>query len=113
MSRILHFTKLNELKNLIDTNQAILVDVYAEWCGPCKVFSPKFDELSKYNQNIHFVKVNFDKGDEITEEYDISSIPTIIGIFNHEIIEKITGFNEQKINNLVDKLSSKFYLYNF
>ena len=54
-----------------------VVDFYADWCGPCKMFSPVFEELSgEYDFN--FIKVNVDRSTDIAREYGVMSIPTVI-----------------------------------
>lgn len=59
--------------------QYVFVDFYANWCGPCKRFSPVLDELSdQYNGNILYLKVNIDDISSIASKYSISSLPTFM-----------------------------------
>ena len=59
----------------------LLVDVWAEWCGPCKAFAPVFDQISKeYEGRVDVYKVNTDKEPEIAQAFGVSSIPTILFI---------------------------------
>ena len=56
----------------------VLVDCYAEWCGPCKMLSPIIDELSEELTNVKFFKLNVDDNQELAQEYQIMSIPTLL-----------------------------------
>ena len=72
----------------------IFVDFYATWCGPCKRFVPVLEDFSeKYNKNVHFVKVNVDKVENVTVDHDITCLPTFM-VFdsgnlksNHEVVK--------------------------
>ena len=59
-------------------NGIVLVDFYADWCGPCKMVAPIIEELSQEKENVKFIKVNVDNHEEIAKEYGIMSIPTMI-----------------------------------
>jgi len=68
-----------------------VVDFYATWCGPCKMFGPIFEETAKEN-NINFVKLDVDKHSEIAREYGVMSIPTIILFKDGKEVKRYTGF---------------------
>lgn len=68
-----------------------VVDFYASWCGPCKMFGPIFEEISKEN-NINFIKLDVDKYSDIAREYGVMSIPTIILFKNGQEVKRYTGF---------------------
>lgn len=76
MLEILKDTNFDEtLKN----NKHVLVDFFAQWCGPCKMLAPIIDELSEeYKDKIKIVKVNVDEAIETSKKFDIMSIPTLI-----------------------------------
>ncbi len=68
-----------------------VVDFYADWCGPCKMFSPVFEELSgEYDFN--FIKVNVDRSTDIAKEYGVMSIPTVILFENGKELKRNIGF---------------------
>jgi len=79
----------NDFNRLIE-NEAV-VDFYATWCGPCKMFGPIFEEVSKTN-NINFIKVDVDKNSDIAREYGVMSIPTIILFKEGKEVKRFTGF---------------------
>ncbi|HNE51323.1 MAG TPA: thioredoxin [Chitinophagales bacterium] len=64
---------------LIQSDKPVLVDFYADWCGPCKVMHPLLEELKKkMNDNITILKINVDKNSRVSAQYRIQSIPTLI-----------------------------------
>ena len=68
-----------------------IVDFYATWCGPCKMFGPVFEDASKEN-DFNFIKLDVDKYSDIAREYGIMSIPTIILFENGKEVKMFTGF---------------------
>jgi thioredoxin 1 len=70
----------------------VMVDFYADWCGPCKIVEPTMETLSKeYSGKVKFVKVNVDDNQGVSMKYDIMSIPTAILFENGEIKDSLIG----------------------
>lgn len=70
---------INFDKKVIQSNKPVLVYFWADWCGPCKILSPKIDELSnKYDDKVFIYKINIDNNQKNVNEYLIKSIPTLI-----------------------------------
>lgn len=80
--------KLNEIKEL---GKPILIDFYANWCGPCKMLSPIIDEIAEEREDIIVAKVNVDDESELAEEFGVFSIPTLVVIKNGEIVHQSAG----------------------
>ncbi len=84
--------KGNELDDIIKNNNKVIVDCYAPWCGPCKMLSPIMDELAQKVDDTKFIKINIDENEEVSEKYNIMSIPTILYFKDSELKEQIVGF---------------------
>ena len=107
MSRILNITNSDELNKLIKSEEAVLINFYAEWCNPCKLLSPRLEELSIKYPNVKFVKIDFDKSREIADAFGIKHMPTLIGFSEGKKLDELVGFDNAKISALADKLASK------
>ncbi len=73
-------------------NGKVLVDFYAEWCGPCKMLSPIIDELAEELRDVNFYKLNVDDSDEVVRRYSVMSIPTLLVFENGELKNSSLGF---------------------
>ncbi|WP_339029747.1 thioredoxin [Spiroplasma endosymbiont of Cantharis nigra] len=79
------------------SKEATVVDFYAEWCGPCKMFAPIFDLTSNEEETVNFIKVDTDKLKEVALKYNVMSIPTIIMFKNGEVVKQNSGFMPKDI----------------
>ena len=82
---------LNELNEVVNNNKKVLVDIWAVWCGPCKMLSPIIDQLASEVESTNFYKINVDEDDEISDEYNISSIPTLLYFEDGKLKEQLVG----------------------
>lgn len=80
----------------------VLLDFYADWCGPCKMLSTVLEDLTEVNKNIKIIKINIDKLDNIAKQYGIMSIPTLI-LYNEgkQINKKIGFISPEELENFV------------
>ena len=78
-------------QEVLKSNVPVLVDFYADWCGPCKMLSPTVDEVAEENDDIKVVKVNVDESQEIAVKYQVMSIPTLVVIKNGNEINRSVG----------------------
>ena len=81
----------SNFNEILDSGKTVLLDFYAEWCGPCKMVSPIVDQISEENPDIIVGKIDVDDQQEIAEKYGILSIPTLVVIKNGEVVNKGTG----------------------
>jgi len=88
---LLHITD-GGFQNLIAKNKVVVVDFWAEWCGPCRMVGPVIEELaSEYDGKAVIGKMNVDENDEVPVEYGIRNIPTILFFKNGELVDKQVG----------------------
>ena len=86
------FTTDNFEKEVLSADKPVLVDFWAEWCGPCKMIGPVIEELYKeYDGKAVIGKLNVDENQDIATNYNIRSIPTLLVFKNGEIVDKIVG----------------------
>ncbi len=76
---MIDFTSQNFESEVIKSDKPVVVDFWAEWCGPCRIFSPIIDDVSKtYGAKVKFGKLNTDDNNDIAAKYNIMSIPTVL-----------------------------------
>lgn len=74
-----------EFENIVDSNDIVIIDFWASWCGPCKTFAPTFEASSEKHEDIVFAKVNTEEQQELAGMFNIRSIPTLM-IFREKVI---------------------------
>lgn len=71
----------------------VVVDFFATWCGPCKMIAPLLDKFSQEYSQVKFIKVDVDDLGEIAQEYEVTSMPTIIFLRGGKVVTKVIGAN--------------------
>lgn len=85
-------------------NKLVVIDFFANWCGPCKIISPILEELSlKYANTAKILKVNIDDCEEIAMEYNVTSMPTFVFIKDQQVVDVVVGGNSEKLVKNLDK----------
>jgi len=88
----LKFTTENFNAEVIESDKPVLVDFYADWCGPCKMMAPVIEEIAQeYEGKVKVGKLNVDDNPEISEQFDIMSIPTLIFFKGGQPANRSTG----------------------
>lgn len=101
-----HFTDENFNEEVLSSNIPVLVDFYADWCGPCKMLAPVIETLAtELEGKVKVGKLNVDNAPDTAQKYGIMSIPTLLYFKNGEIVNKTIGVVakseiEQVLNNL-------------
>lgn len=96
MAKILNSIEFKD--EVLNNNEVILVDFFADWCGPCKMVAPAIEELSKEMAGkAKVVKLDVDRSPDIAQKYGIMNIPTIMIFKNGVAVEKIVGFQPKHV----------------
>ncbi len=84
--------------SLVNGSQPVVVDFWAEWCGPCRMITPIIEELAKeYEGQAVIGKLNVDENDEVTGQFGIRNIPTILFFKNGEVVDKCVGATQKSV----------------
>ncbi len=78
-------------KKVLQSEVPVLVDFYAEWCGPCQALAPLLEEVAQETPSAKIVKVNVDENYELASRYDITSIPSLLVFKNSELADRHVG----------------------
>lgn len=93
---------LKELNEVVNNNKKVLVDVYATWCGPCKMLAPIVNKVSEDVSDLTVVKIDIDENEDVAAKYGVEAIPTLLVFNNGELVNKNVGFiPENKVKELV------------
>ncbi|KAJ7386509.1 glycerol ether metabolic process [Desmophyllum pertusum] len=84
-------------------SKLVVIDFYAEWCGPCKAISPKVEKFSEEFSDVCFAKVNVDDNGDTAESEGVTAMPTFKLYKNGKKVDELVGANEQKLKALIEK----------
>ncbi len=95
----------NFIQEVINSEQAAVVDFWAPWCGPCRMLGPVMDEIAEdMNGKAKFFKINVDENTAIAQKYAISSIPCVMVFKDGEVVDTMVGFRpKQDIQSIIAK----------
>jgi thioredoxin 1 len=96
-ANIVTLTQENFDKEVLQSSQPILVDFWAEWCGPCKMMAPVLDELAQeYDGRVRIGKVNIDEFQTLAGQYGIQSIPTLLLFQKGQVADQVVGLRSKR-----------------
>lgn len=101
---MLYPKNVSEFQTILESDQKVIVDFYAEWCGPCKKISPLFESMAKqYQDTMKFVKINVDESEDIANLYAVTSLPTFIAFQNKTELKRLGGASPAGLIALIEK----------
>ena len=99
---VIEVNKSNFEKEVISSGKKVLADFNADWCGPCKMLKPIIEEFANNNTDIKVVSINIDNEDELSEKYNVSSIPCLILFDKGKEIKRNVGLiSRDFLDNLI------------
>lgn len=94
---MIYLTKESFKENILEGKKTVLVDFFADWCGPCKMLSPIMEELDREIDFCDIAKVNIDEQEELAESFGIMSVPTMILFVNGKVAFKKVGYYSKEV----------------
>lgn len=89
----------------VEDNEVVLIDFWADWCGPCKRFSPIYEEASTRNADVTFAKVDTEANQELAGALEIQSIPTIMAFRRGNLVFRQSGLlNGKQLDGLIEQV---------
>lgn len=88
---VLKITKENFENEILKSQKTVLLDFYADWCGPCRMVSPLVDQIAEENPQYLVGKINVDEQPELAQQFNVMSIPTLVVIKDGKIKEQSAG----------------------
>ncbi|KAK4502786.1 hypothetical protein PRZ48_006212 [Zasmidium cellare] len=104
MSKVVPITSQAQFKSLVASSTYVVVDFYADWCGPCKQISPIFEQLAIQEAKpgrLTFCKVNVDNQRDVAGTYGISAMPTFLVLKGTKIVETVRGANPSALRSAI------------
>ena len=100
---VLKITSENYEEEVIKSDKKVLIDFYADWCGPCKMMSPIIDQIAEEKaDSLKVGKINVDENQDLAMQYGVMSIPTIVILKNGQVQKKFVGLRDK--NEILSEL---------
>ena len=98
MSKIIHSSESSFGNDVLQSKLPVMVDFWAEWCGPCRAIAPVLEELSDdFDGKAHIVKVNVDENGKLAGDYEVHGIPCLVIFKDGKEVERVTGAGSKEV----------------
>jgi len=104
--KVVNITSDNFETEVINSTQPVLVDFWAEWCGPCRMLGPVIEQIAEqYPEKVKVGKVNVDSQVNLASKFRVMSIPTIMIFNNGEVVQKVVGARpKEEFENMINQV---------
>jgi thioredoxin 1 len=103
-SQVHHANEANFAQIVLNSNVPVLVDFYADWCGPCQRLAPILENLAAETPNARIVKVNVDQNPNLAAQYGISAIPSLMVFQNGAVVDQVAGLaSKNQLRSMLDR----------
>ncbi len=102
MEYVVSFTPQMSFDDVVlKSNIPVIIDFYADWCGPCKRLGPVLEEKAKTLKKFLLVKVNVDENPDLSEKYNVGSIPFVLLFINGQKVKDFLGFDQKALEEMI------------
>ena len=100
---IIHVNKENFQQEVLQSDKPVLIDFWANWCGPCRMIAPIIEEIAQEREDIKVVKIDVDEAQDLAIQYQIMSIPTLLVVEKGKVVNQSIGVKpKDKILEMLD-----------
>lgn len=101
---VMQITRQNFHEEVMQSEKPVLIDFYADWCGPCRMVTPIIEEIARERSDVKVGKINIDGQPELAAQFGVMSIPTLMVVRKGRVVQKVTGARPKtQILLLLDK----------
>ncbi len=93
---VIKITKENFKQEVVSSDRTVLLDFYADWCGPCRMVGPIVAEISEERSDIKVGKINADEQPELAEAFNVSSIPLLVVVKDGKVVNSALGYKPKE-----------------